>query len=241
MEHASAREIWNTLSEIAEKYRLENWVFRGVPSVDYALVPTIGRPGVFKNKNGSIRPFDEKAEDAALFRFIRESRPYLSLEPKEYLDWLSIAQHHGLPTRLMDWTESVFVAVYFAVKEGGFKIDEERNRKVTDAVIYGMPRPDGVKENFKKDEDSKLCEKPFAVFPPHLSPRITAQRGLFTYHPNPEEPYKPLGLKQWQIPSKRCVEIKTILSRAGFNEASLFPDIDGLSKHLGWLMKWNQL
>jgi hypothetical protein len=240
MNKAEVRKIWDELSGVAADYDLKNWVFRGVPSVKYNLVPKIGRKGTFKRKNGSSRNFNEDDEDRAVARFKREARPYLSLEPKGYLEWLSVAQHHGMPTRLMDWTESVFVAAYFAVKEGGFIIDEDGNRKRTDAVIYGIPFPSTVEDSFKK-RDSDLTREPFAVVPPHISPRITAQRGLFTYHPNPVKEYAPPDLKKWTINSEACVPIKNILSRGGFNEASLFPDVDGLSRHIGWLMKWGLL
>jgi hypothetical protein len=75
------------------------------------------------------------------------------------------------------------------------------------------------------------------VVPPHLIPR-TVQRGLFTVHKAPNEPWEPVSLKKWVIPSKSCLAFKLALSRAGMNHASLFPDLDGIAAHINRLHKW---
>jgi hypothetical protein len=64
------------------------------------------------------------------------------------------------------------------------------------------------------------------------------QRGLFTIHRTPDQPWEPSSLRKWVIPTKSCLAIKLALSRAGINRASLFPDIDGIAAHINWLHKW---
>ena len=78
-----------------------------------------------------------------------------------------------------------------------------------------------------------------AYFPPHVTPRITVQRALFTVHKVPDQPWNSTSLRKWIIPSDVCLHIKLALSRAGINRASLFPDPDGIAAHINWLHKWD--
>lgn len=225
---------WQSLASIAEEFKTENWIFRGVGDAQYELIPKIGRPDVSKNPfDGSNVGYSPDFEKHCIERFKREARPHMGIEPASHLDWLSIVQHYGLPTRLLDWTESPLVAAYFALKPGGF-IGLERK----DAAIYGLPCPQII------ITDEELCastDEVVAYFPQHLTPRITAQRGLFTYHKFPDRAYKPVNLTKWVIPSKYCFTLKVILNKCGFNEASMFPDLDGIANHVGWLLKWHLL
>jgi hypothetical protein len=105
-----------------------------------------------------------------------------------------------------------------------------------DAAIYGIPPVPIVKTD---EECSASTEEVVAYYPQHLTPRITAQRGLFTYHKKPEQPYKPSCFIKWIIPSSICFNLKLVINKCGINEASMFPDLDGIAKHVGWLYKWN--
>jgi|SRR5215813_958240 len=225
---------WQTLASIAEEFKISNWIFRGVEDAQYELVPKVGRPDTSKNLlDGTNVGYSPDFEKRCIERFKREARPHMGIGPESNLDWLSIAQHHGLPTRLLDWTESPLVAAYFALRAGGFI---EKDPK--DAAIYGFPCPQIV------TTDKELCastNEVVAYFPQHLTPRITVQRGLFTYHKFPDRAYEPVDLVKWVMPSKICFTLKVILNKCGFNEASMFPDLDGIAKHVGWLLKWQLL
>lgn len=225
---------WKDLAALGEKYMTSNWIFRGVADATYRLIPRIGRSDVSKDsKTSDDLGYSSDFEDLSLQRFKREALPHITFQPGSELDWLAVAQHHGFPTRLLDWTESPLIGAYFALRLGGFVGKEPR-----DAAIFGLPWPPVIGKDQEIDTTS---EQVLAYFPRHISPRITAQRGLFTYHKTPNVHYDPSNLMQWILPAKACFTLKVILNKCGFNEASMFPDLDGVAKHVAWQLKWRLL
>lgn len=225
---------WKSLAALAEQYKTSTWIFRGVEDETYRLIPRIGRSDASKDLNtGGDLGYSADFETRCIGRFKREARPHMVMEPRSDLDWLSIAQHHGLPTRLLDWTDSPLIAAYFALSAGGFV-----NKQPKNAAIYGVPCPQMVSTDKELSESSVDV---VAYFPQHLTPRITAQRGVFTYHRVPNQVYSPSEIVKWIIPSGMCFTLKVILNKCGFNEASMFPDLDGVANHVGWLLKWRLL
>ncbi len=94
-------------------YDGEYAVYRGVKHKDYDLRPRVGR---------IVLSDDKKLlqEEIRLLRWFRDrSVPYVNLDTIawEDWDWVALAQHHGLPTRLLDWTRNPLVAAYFAVEK----------------------------------------------------------------------------------------------------------------------------
>jgi hypothetical protein len=219
---------WPELAQLVERSANASWVFRGESRLTRPLMPKAGRVGTY---SGAARkkPYSAAAERAALDAFKKQARPYLGHTPAFDLEWLAIAQHHGMSTRLLDWTESLLVAAYFAVVDVGVK---------GDAVIYAVK---GLRAVAKAEEENPLRARGVGVYrPPHISPRIPAQRSVFTLHPNPTLAFAPPGLQQWRVARAACGRIKAVLDACAINEASLFPDIDGLSRYLGWRYKWGK-
>lgn len=227
---------WSDLAGLVEKYRANRWIFRGVEDSTHLLVPGVGRPGVRKDLDTRENvPFDAEAESYMLSRFQREIRPHANTNSPAGLkyDWelMALAQHHGLKTRLLDWSESPLIAAYFAVESAGII-----NGKKTDAALYGISCPFQIESNTEVwPEEHDVV----AYFPPHVTPRITVQRALFTVHKMPDRPWLSASLRKWVIPFDACLHIKLALNRAGINRASLFPDADGITAHINWLHKWD--
>lgn len=192
-------------------------VYRGVKDVSYELIPKIGRYDKFNS--GNI----DRAEKRILTIFKQQALPYLDRDPINDWDWIAIAQHHGLPTRLLDWSRNPLVAAYFAVE----------SEHDDDSVIYAYENNKFIRtDNYK----SPFVRKGVGKFiPNHVTRRITAQAGLFTIHPKPKEPLDSQNVHRIIVKKTFRKELKRILFNYGIHGASLFPDLDGLAKHIEWM------
>jgi hypothetical protein len=225
---------WTQFSELIESHSDGTWLFRGHRDSSYKLIPKIGRPDARKDlKTGQPLPFSTANEQRMFDEFRRTSRPYLRYEDLRPIELLAIGQHHGLPTRLLDWTESPLVAAFFASENAG----TGKNPPVVIAV-RNVPV-------FDQDNDDVFSEfGPVKLYrPPHISARIPAQQGVFTVHPNPDkEEFEPQLVERWELMKAReTFWLKQILATCGINRASLFPDLDGLAEYMGWRYKWSKL
>jgi hypothetical protein len=173
--------------------------------------------------------------------------------------WLALGQHRGLPTRLLDWTYSPFVALHFATASlRDMAVDSnvwminfvEANRFLparlknilrdegSDTATVDMLRVFGTLREF-----DRTARRPFVIFlePPSLDPRIVNQFALFSLMSSPEA-----TLEQWLsahrevgrrivVPAALKWEIRDKLDQANINERVLFPGLDGLSR---WLTRY---
>src|ERR1035438_8997770 len=97
-----------------------DFLFRG-QSIDEPLIPRLAR----MKPRGTLL----NVEKLMMADFERQQLPFAEFEPKDAWDLLALAQHHGLPTRLLDWTYSALAALWFCVEKPPKK--DERDRKST--------------------------------------------------------------------------------------------------------------
>ena len=203
---------------VAEVSKNTDFCFRGVSDKGYKLIPSIGRKKEIKIESLT------KIESGMLRQFKLRAVPLLNFHPTNDWEWLILGQHHGMPTRLLDWTQNPLVALYFACSG---------NDNVDGAIysILNIPTLDLDKAPNPFDIDND-----YMLLPAHISFRIAAQASIFSVSRNPQIPLeesveKPLT--KYIISSKRKFAILSFLVlRFGIGPSSLFPGLDGLCEQI---------
>jgi hypothetical protein len=201
------------------------YYFRGVSKSYHDLTPSFGRS---KDVTGYY------TEKRMLEEFKNQALAYINKVPENDWGWLALAQHHGLPTRLLDWSTNPLVALYFAVKDD---IDLAQERvKIKDydgsSAVYFLTFKSPPLD-IKTGGNPLEYKDPAIFWPPHTTSRIKAQSGVFTIQPDPETSFKYGSiLRKYLIPFNLRVTFRNILNGYGIHDNSMFPDLDGLASHL---------
>ncbi len=135
-----------------------------------------------------------------------------------------MAQHHGVPTQLLDWTGSIPIAAFFAVEDADYDGDSCIIEISGACTIENEWHSEGRKfENYKGTA-------PQTIKPKHSNDRIAAQHGYFTIHPDPFQEFDREEIVKYIIPKLLRPEIRTFLSKIPIDRSQLFPDFDGIAK-----------
>jgi hypothetical protein len=219
--------IQDLLSRTSTQYFAEErgrWIFRGHSKVSFQLIPSVGRnpvPDSLKTR--------ERYEQRLLEMFRREARGHFDRNstPMDDWEWLSVAQHHGLPTRLLDWTHNPLAALFFAVSK----------HPKCDGQFFALRAVLKASDTLPKTPFE--IEKPVKFYPNHVTPRIRAQEGVFVVCAKIGDPLDADLPKEWKL--ERCLissaqkeQLRYDLFRLGVHASSLYPDIDGLAARVSW-------
>jgi len=221
--------------EEAEAYLLDfnqdnMMLYRG-QSVNKPLYPKIARKEFLTDNRYEL-------EKRVFNQFKRLCIPHLTVSNLTNWDFLVLAQHHSLPTRLLDWTENPLLALWFA-------FNEDTDEKTIRTVWCYSVKYDEIVNSETGDPFEQT--KTLVYQPKHISRRIVSQNSWFTSHYYNKKTDKFTGLnfrlasksKLYQITFKDAneklrKEILKTLDTFGINSYSAFPDLEGLCKYLAW-------
>lgn len=242
---------WSDYKKLVDELS-ENWAYRGQANAEWLLENAIERTDFIQLYKGIEADF--------VAEFQRGARNYLQKDqtPEYLIEWLALMQHHGAPTRLLDFSKSPFIAAYFAFEHCVASADqhiaiwavnvnflriqaldcfqdlfgaelEQSGNRITEAV-------------FEKIFFQNSCSLIFPVEPFRMNRRYSLQQSIFVSTGNSFEPFmKQLGFLKNKIekavikielPTVLQKEVLRDLQRMNLHRASLFPDLDGYAASL---------
>lgn len=237
----------DTFDQTLNRFR-SGYVYRGLNNQDFALQTSLSRLG------GEYHSLERHI----LRNFKKYARSGSRVDTSNW-NWLAIAQHHGLPTRMLDWTYSPYVALHFTTSDlSSFHqdgiihvINYVRSNEYLPPVLKNLIREEGSNTFTAEMLDSvcssvfeldKLTDEPFVMFlePPSIDERIINQYALFSLMSHARS-----SLADWLmnhpslqfriiIPAELKWEIRDKLDQANITERVLFPGLEGLS---AWLKR----
>jgi len=246
------REIktWKQFKDFVDKLS-SNWIFRGQANENWELKSSLERTNFFNKFDG--------IETTFLIDFQRAAKHFLGEKeiPESIIEWLALMQHHGAPTRLIDFTKSPFTAAYFAFEQiepdvKNIAIWAIDTNLITNFVVsYLKPY---YSKDFEKSHNllsDEIFEKLFfqnnldcivPVEPFKMNKRYYLQQSIFISSGNSINPfieqmdflsdanYKPLI--KFIISADLQKDVLTDLMKMNINRATLFPDLDGYARSL---------
>lgn len=239
----------NSWNEDIKRYR-SNYLFRGLSHQNYDLTPSLNR----------ICKSHFELEKSLIRNFKKYSSMIVSpVHPTGFWDIISLAQHHGLPTRLLDWTFSPFIALHFATENfAHYNVDgaiwcidvvkchdllPTLLKKILldeNAYIFSSEMLNKAILDFSSLKNLEKENEPFLLFfePPSIDERIVNQYALFSAMSSSS-----ITVSEWLskhfnlftkiiIPASIKLEFRDKLDQMNITERIIYPGLDGLCKWL---------
>lgn len=228
------------------------YLYRGLPDASYELKTSLQR---------NCGELSSRFEEKLLNNFIKYTATEISKEDDNIWRNMILGQHHGLPTRLLDWTHSPLVGLHFAVSDNSFD-----NLDKNDCVLWQIDTsklheflPEKIKSVLKengtnvfsvdmlkkitpslKEYDEEIGNKSMVVLePPSIDPRIVNQYSFFTVVPKGIEDLETFFKENGDLEATKYIidksikwQIRDFLDEANISERTIYPGLDGICKWL---------
>lgn len=240
--------------------------FRGTGKTSYTLTPSIHRHPQLTTPEKVI-----ELETKIIDRFNQRAVPFLHKPLDRKNDWevLFFMQHYRIPTRLLDWSENPFIALYFALTSAHFEIVNKKKEYNDDVAVWILDPVIWNRESLKNFSYDKgilsveesfvnsykprtpfgnIPQKPVAIFGTHNSPRIVSQRGVFTVFGKEIQPMEKTYtdeefpqdcLLKLNFPKGKINSLLNSLTALGITDSVVYPDLEGLSKEVMRFFKFD--
>lgn len=250
--HTKTIKNWGDFDRLVGRKHFRKWIFRGQSNSNWALESSLHRAfeeaqSIHKLKCGKEKRLNRSEHEQVMIdRFKCNAHLYLGHLPKseDLLSWLSLMQHHGAPTRLLDFSFSPYVALFFALESGEedasvYCINHDAIRN-DDDEYFGKNRLNvysRILELLSSKDDPCL----FAFEPIFSNQRLLSQQGLFVATNTLELSHGDIlsdyciqesDVIKIIIPAKQRLEGLRKLSKMNINSANIYPGLDGFCKSM---------
>jgi len=235
---------WDDILEEVSKFQRDNrfvW-FRGQGKVTYQL-----KSSLFRQELETVEDF--LTNERARYNWFK-NLGHLHHKADEW-ELIYLMQHQGVKTRLLDWTESFSIALYFAASEwieeneiSIWMLNPQRlNSKSIESFKFFTPHNDSYRARLYREE-SNFFNNSVALHPLRSNPRMVAQQGVFTIQGNTLDSLdKEFNgslvaegiLKEIRIKSDYKRNVHKFLELAGMHSFSIYPDLKGLAAYVNLL------
>jgi hypothetical protein len=216
------------IEEVAPHF--DSYLYRGVTNSGHTLVPSLARHLGGRSPSKEELKGLETREIGALRQFWMRSQVYGGPRRPLDVEFMALAAHFGLRTRLLDWTHNPLVALYFAVSDSGDQL-----RK--DGAVYVLAPGDGF------ERIDPLAPLPIShttvlgLIPHHIDARMTAQDTVLTVHPSPWSALTSGDIGEIRtliVPKDKKAVLRRELQACGIHEQTLFPGHEGLARSVNF-------
>lgn len=236
IEANNSSQLLDAISTISNMFNIMPW-WRGQAVYNWKLTPSLYHKGIVAKEQSMTSRFKNMAK----------SRHAECPANTDNSGWLFFMQHYGLPTRLLDWTESPFIAMFFSIEEKQYDNEDgilwalnppvlNRNQQ-EDGVVFA---PDDCRIKTLFDEafaaKEKRTQQILSVLADQINIRQLTQQSVSTIHgvdtPIDQLPGSENFVAKIKIAKQAKEEFRQMINLFGINRASIFPDLENLAKEI---------